>query len=79
MVELLGIIASIFMVFSLILPSTSARGNISMRILNIIASALFVVYGCLIPAFSTALLNSLTIIINIINIVKIKRKMKDND
>lgn len=71
MIELIGIFASIFMVASLIFPSTSKKGNITMRSLNIIASLLFVLYGFMIPAYSTAVVNMLTIILNTFNIVKL--------
>ena len=63
---------------SLIFLSTSIKGNLIMRSLNIIGSILFVIYGFLIPAYSTAIVNMLTIILNTYNIIKLLRINKTN-
>ena len=71
MIELIGILAGVLIMGSLVFPSTSTRGNISMRTLNILGSILFVIYGFLIPAYSTPIVNMLTIILNSYNIIKL--------
>ena len=76
--ELIGILAGILIMGSLIFPSTSIRGNLIMRSLNIIGSVLFVIYGFLIPAYSTAIVNILTVILNTYNIIKLLRINKTN-
>ncbi|MBO5711226.1 MAG: YgjV family protein [Acholeplasmatales bacterium] len=78
MIEFIGISAGVLIMGSLIFPSTSTKGNITMRILNILGSILFVIYGFLIPAYSTAIVNMLTIILNTYNIIKLLRINKTN-
>ena len=71
MIELLGILAGVLILASLILPSVTITGNIRMRVINIIGSVLFVIYGFLIPAYSTAIVNIATIILNLFHILKL--------
>ena len=73
MIELIGIFAGILIMGSLVFPSISIKGNIIMRVLNIVGSLLFVIYGFLIPAYSTAIVNCLTIILNVYNIIKLAK------
>lgn len=58
--EIIGIIATLF-----VLASFMANNVQKIRIINIIGAALFVVYGVMIGAFSTWLLNAMLIIIHI--------------
>lgn len=76
MIEFIGILAGIFILISLSFKSISDLGNLIMRFLNIGGSILFVIYGFLIPAYSTAIVNMCTIIINIINIISIIKNQK---
>ena len=78
MIELLGILAGVLILASLILPSVTITGNIRMRVINIIGSILFVIYGFLIPAYSTAVVNIATIILNLFHILKLVKKLKKN-
>lgn len=63
-IELVGIVATIFILISMSFKTTSFKGNLWMRVLNIIGSIIFVIYGILMPALSTAILNGAVIIIN---------------
>ncbi len=76
--ELIGICGSLWIVISMSFPSTEKRKNILMRVLNMVGSACFVVYGLLIPAYSTALVNFIMIFINLLNIYKLVRRGNDN-
>jgi hypothetical protein len=58
--ELIGILATLF-----VLASFAVNDLKLVRIINIVGAALFVVYGILIGAFSTWLLNALLIEIHI--------------
>ena len=53
-----------------------------MRILNLVGSVVFVIYGALLPAISTAVLNGCLIIVNAYHMVKLildhKKKLKEN-
>ncbi len=66
--EIIGIAATLFVLASFIVNDLT-----KVRIINIVGAALFVVYGILIGAFSTWLLNGLLIAIHIYYLVK-KRK-----
>ena len=66
--EIIGIAATLFVLASFLVNDLT-----KVRIINIAGAALFVVYGILIGAFSTWLLNGLLIAIHISYLVK-KRK-----
>jgi len=72
--EILGIAASIIILIAMLFESTSIKGNIIMRSINIIGSSAFIVYGLLVPAYSTAFLNAATSIVNIVYIIKLVKK-----
>lgn len=77
--EIIGIIASIILIVAMSFRSTTPKKNILMRAINIIGSILFVVYGFLIPAYSTAGLNIAIIIVNIVYITLEWRQIKNAD
>jgi predicted membrane protein len=82
LVEVIGIIATLLILFSMLFKTTTLKGDIRMRILNLIGSLIFTVYGCLIPAISTAILNSALIIVNsyhLIMLLKEKKKQKTDE
>ena len=63
-VELIGIIGSILVILSMTVKSSTQKGNLIMRIINIVGSAIFVVYGFMISAYSTVFLNITALFIN---------------
>ncbi len=69
--EAIGIVATLFILVSMLFPTLSYKGSFWMRILNLIGSAVFVVYGALVPAISTAVLNGCLIIVNAYHFVKL--------
>ena len=78
-IELIGIVSTIFILFSMLFKTTSLIGDIKMRVLNLIGSTIFVAYGCLLPAISTAILNGALVFINLyhlINLIKEYRSCK---
>ena len=62
-IEAVGIIATIFILISMCFKTVSFRGSVLMRCLNIFGSIVFVVYGALLPAISTAVLNTVHLVI----------------
>lgn len=68
MVEVVGIIATLFVLTSFIL-----NGENKIRIVNIIGAVIFVVYGLLLGAISVWLLNSILVIIHIYKLYKSRR------
>lgn len=78
-IEIVGICATLMILLSMLFVTTTVKGSIIMRILNLIGSVIFVVYGILLPAISTAVLNSGLVIINSVHLIKLlidNRKQK---
>lgn len=76
-IEFVGILASILIVFSLIFKTRTFMGTLALRILNLLGSGVFVVYGCLLPAWSTAIANGCCVIIDIVFIIYEIRKHRN--
>lgn len=77
-IEIIGIIATIIIVISMCFNTTTIKGNYLMRILNIIGSLVFVIYGLILPAYSTALLNGILVFINAYRLLMLIVKQKNN-
>lgn len=75
MVEIIGIFASLIIVFSMSFKSDNIKGNIKMRVINAIGSFLFCIYGALLPAYSTLFLNIIMVFINITYIFKLIKQL----
>lgn len=78
-VEIIGIAATILILFSMLFKTTTIIGDIRMRALNLIGSIVFVVYGCLLPAISTAVLNGGLVIVNTFHLVSLIREYKNTN
>lgn len=68
--EIIGIIASILIVFSMAFKTTSYKGTMLMRIINTIGSIFFIIYGFILPAYATAITNCCGFVLNIFYIFK---------
>ena len=80
LIEIVGIVASIFIVFSLIFKTTTFKGTLFLRVLNSFGSIFFIIYGALIGAWSTLIANAACLIINIIyTIIEIKNYKKKQE
>lgn len=66
-IEILGVAATLF-----VLASFVVKGEKQIRSINIFGALLFVVYGALLPSFSTMLLNAALIFIHIYHLSKKK-------
>ena len=73
-IELIGIFATVIILVAMSIKTTTYKGDVWMRIINLIGSAVFVVYGVLLPAISTAILNAALVIVNIVHIVILKKE-----
>lgn len=71
--EAIGIVGTIFVLISFLMKDIKM-----VRVINIIGAALFVVYGALIGALSTWLLNGILIIVHIIYLIKGYKENKGN-
>ena len=78
MKDFIGIIASIFIVFSMVFKTTTFKGTICMRVINSVGSAFFIIYGfwpnvdnfLFVNAFASGLANSILFLLNIFYIFK---------
>lgn len=75
-IEIIGLIASILIVVSMVFKTTSFKGTILMRIINAIGSIFFTVYGFSIKAYSTGICNSILFLVNIFYLIK---EIKDHN
>ena len=69
MIELIGIFASALILVSMCVSSSNIKGNILMRLINIVGSIIFIYYGFELNAYSTAILNISAVIVNIYYII----------
>ncbi len=69
LIEIVGIVATILILVSMCFKTVSFKGSILMRSLNILGSVVFVVYGSLLPAISTAILNGALVIVNTVHLI----------
>ena len=80
MVEIIGIFATVLIVVSMSFKTTTLKSSIWMRITNLLGSVIFVLYGCLLPAISTAILNGFLVVVNsyhLIILLKSEKKAKE--
>lgn len=71
-VEIIGLVATLVLVISQI-----HRNVLILRAINILGSAIFVVYAALLPAWSTLALNAIMIVINTWQVIRLLRLNKD--
>lgn len=71
--EILGIIGTIFILIAFIM-----NGEFKIRIFDLVGALLFVIYGITIKSFSTILLNSILIIIQLCKLISLRRKNNEN-
>ena len=76
-IELIGISSTVLILISMLFKTTTIKGSILMRSLNIAGSVVFVVYGCLLPAISTAVLNTALVIVNTYHLVLLIKESKN--
>ena len=70
-VEILGIFATLMILVSMSCKTMTFKSSVVMRITNIIGSVAFTVYGFILPAWSTGILNAVLIIVNTYHLVKL--------
>lgn len=71
MVELIGILATAFVLISFLM-----RGEKHIRLINIFGAVTFVVYGACIGAFSVYFMNALLIFIHAYYLYKLRKENK---
>lgn len=74
--EIVGISGSVLIAISMVFKTTTDKGVMYLRIFNLLGSIVFVVYGFMLPAYSTIVLNCVCVVLNIIGLVKIIQKIR---
>lgn len=74
--EIVGISGSILIAISMVFKTTTDKGVMYLRIFNLLGSIVFVVYGFMLPAYSTIVLNCICVVLNIVGLVKIIQKIR---
>lgn len=72
-VELLGIVSSVIILLSTLCKTNTYKSALTLRILNLIGSLLFTIYGILKPSLSIIMLDGLAIFINGYHIYRLKK------
>ena len=77
-IEIIGIAGTLLILFSMLFSTTTIKGDIRMRVLNLIGCFIFTFYGIFVPAISTAILNGVLVVVNTYHLIKlIKAKNKE--
>lgn len=74
--ELVGMSGSVLIAISMMFKTTTDKGVKWLRIFNLLGSIVFVIYGIMLPAYSTIILNAVCVVLNIVGLVKICQKIK---
>lgn len=74
--EIVGISGSILIAISMVFKTTTDKGVMYLRIFNLLGSIVFVVYGFMLPAYSTIVLNCVCVVLNIVGLVRIIQKIR---
>ena len=69
-IEILGTIASVFVLISFLM-----KGEIKIRLINIVGALIFVIYGLIINAFSVWFLNGALFLIHIAKLIKLRKEV----
>ena len=76
-IEIIGIVSTLLILVSMLFKTTTIKGSILMRSLNIAGSVVFVVYGCLLPAISTAILNGALVLVSTYHLIVLLKENKN--
>lgn len=72
-IELLGIVSSVIILLSTLCKTNTYKSALTLRVLNLIGSLLFTIYGVLKPSLSIVMLDGLAIFINSYHIYRLKK------
>lgn len=76
LIEIIGISATIFVIISLLFKTTTIKGSIMLRCFNLVGCTVFIIYGILLPTISTAILNSVCLIVDIYQLIVLLKDAK---
>ncbi len=71
--------ASIIILIGMSFQTQTFKGAFWLRLLNIIGSIVFVVYGLILPAYSTAFLNACLVFVNGYHLIVLLKKNRSQN
>ena len=75
-IELIGISSTLLILVSMLFKTTTVKGSLLMRWFNLAGCLIFMVYGILLPAISTAVLNGALVIVNAYHLIVLYKEKK---
>lgn len=75
-IEVIGILSTLLILVGMCFKTTTIKGSILMRSFNIVGSLIFTIYGILVPAYSTAILNAVLVFVNSYHLVVLLKQNK---
>lgn len=75
-IESIGILAGILLIVSMTFKTSSTKQAILLRIFNALGCFAFVIYGILLPALATALINFILVLVDVYHLIKLLKKQK---
>ena len=75
-IECVGILAGVLILVGMCFKTNTYKSTLLLRALNIVGPAIFVVYGALLPAISTAVLNGSLVIVNTVYLILLVKNHK---
>ena len=78
-IEIIGILSTVLILIGMCFKTTTIKGSIFMRMFNVIGSVTFMTYGILLPAYSTAILNGILILVNSYHLILLLKQKNKKD
>lgn len=72
--EAVGFAGSALVIMSMLYKTSTYKGALMLRVVNLIGSFVFIAYGFMLPAISTIVLNIIAVFINTTQILKLKKE-----
>lgn len=78
MIEILGLIGSVIILISMCFKSCDIKGNLVMRIFNIVGNIILAAYAIQVDALSVCVLNIGVVVIDIYHIIGLVKSIKNS-
>lgn len=76
LIEIIGIFSTVLILVSMLFKTTTIKGSLLMRWFNLVGCLIFMFYGILLPAISTAVLNGALVVVNAYHLILLYKEKK---
>lgn len=76
LIELIGIFSTVLILISMLFKTTTIKGSLLMRWFNLVGCLIFMCYGIMLPAISTAVLNGALVVVNAYHLILLYKENK---